>query len=130
MFNNLVANLISNLRITVQHKRSRGCGHYSKFCLNILNKLAERQIVQNITIEEVNKRKMIKFNMPHYNQTYFFNKIFCCYKVSMYGHVKYIQLKKIIEQYEEGIVSTNKGLMFVQECLKRKIGGKLILLYR
>lgn len=42
MFNNLIANLISNIRVSIQHKRQNGTSHYSKFALNILNKLQEK----------------------------------------------------------------------------------------
>lgn len=75
MFNNLIANLISNIRVAIQHKRQSGSSHYSKFALTILNKLQEKNIVGKITIENKKNRKYICFDLPNYNYTYFISEI-------------------------------------------------------
>lgn len=130
MFNNLIANLISNIRVSIQHKRQNGTSHYSKFALNILNKLQEKNIVGKIDINIKNRRKYIDFELPNYNYTYFISEIFGAYKASAQYYFKYTEIPQLLQKHSEGLISTNLGVLYLHECMAKKVGGRLILLYR
>lgn len=130
MFNNLIANLISNIRVAIQHKRQSGSSHYSKFALTILNKLQEKNIVGKITIENKKNRKYICFDLPNYNYTYFISEIFGAYKSSAQYYFGYRDIPKLLQKHSEGLISTNIGVLYLHECMSKKVGGRLILLYR
>jgi ribosomal protein S8 len=101
---------------------------FSKNGLAILQILKKNGIISSYVIYNNNKKKKIRIFLKYINlQNSLLAPISLYLKSSLKISIRVISLKKIIftTSYPQFIISTSKGLLDINDCLTKKLGGSL-----
>jgi len=119
MFANIKSGLITKKAFILYPKK--------KICILFLNILWDEGFILGYKIDETN---LIKIFLKYQNKKPVINSLKIITKP---GKRKYCSIKQLWKiKYNSGIIilSTNKGIMSINECKKLKIGGELFIIIK
>lgn len=128
--NCLIAYCVASINISVKHKVLTNKCPYSNYVVSILEKLRQKGIVKSYKVVRTQLPYFVEFELFYINDSFLISKIKLVSKPSSHIHMSHMTMKQYLNKYDNIIVSTDKGLLDYAECIKQKIGGKVLLGYR
>ncbi|MGX7576680.1 30S ribosomal protein S8 [Candidatus Vidania fulgoroideorum] len=99
---------------------------YSNFLLKILTKLKEKKYIKDVIIKKKNITVYLKYNNM---RRPLLNKFIFISKPSLRIYKKIKELKIIKMRNQECIITTNRGLLDINEAIELKTGGELLFFF-
>ena len=126
MVNFVIGDFVARLNIAKDHHQKSIIISYSKIILILLKMFEELGIIRGFYILDQTK---IEVYLKYNKSKCVFSNIKIVSKPSRRIYVDIIKLIKYKNKYQGEILimSTNEGVLFDLECIKRNIGGEIIL---
>ena len=128
MVSSALARLVCNLKLSLAAKKFNCKVPYSKLNIKILNILYTEGYIRGFKVIE-NEKIIYVFMKYVYNQSIIHDCAFFPMKNKL-NHLKYNQLISLYGFKTFGIVSTDIGLLTLQQCFLYKKGGVLLLVLK
>lgn len=126
--------LITNLSIlktaSLYRKTSINIYKYNKTFIKILNILYKEGFIKSFLIIDTNNDKYIRIFLNYSSDTSWglIDSLKIVSKSSLNVNLKYLDLCRLQKKKIYYFFSTKKGFLDLNECLKNKVGGKLLFI--
>ena len=126
MVNFIIADFVARLNIAKSQHMKSIIISYSKIILTLLKMFEDLGIIRGYFVLDQYK---IEVYLKYNQSKSVFSNIKIVSKPSRRVYVDMIKLKKFKNKYEGEILimSTNEGYLFDLECIRRNIGGEIVL---
>lgn len=119
-------NLLINLKNNSLQKKEFLIFDYSVLCFKIIEILYKEGYIQSYKILKINEKNKIFINLRYYYNKPILKNLKL---VSTSSKPKFLKLNSLIKLSDKKIlfvISTNKGILTLKDCKKKKIGGKIL----
>jgi small subunit ribosomal protein S8 len=120
--NTMYYQILSQLKNATGARKEKMTMPYSKMDHAVLKSLAEGGYIKSVEKEAVGKKNILIVKLAKGT----FNDFKIISKPSRHFYVDYRSLKKVLQGYGLGVLSTSKGIMTDREARKQKVGGEYL----